>query len=118
MAVVLVVEDDEQVRVLAESILKEAGHETRCAATMTEAQALIAADEKIDVLFVDLSLLDYQEAGLEVAKAAAKHFPVSRSFTRPVAASLTGCLPCLSNGMCFSPSHIARTNSSPPSPTF
>jgi len=75
VSVVLVVEDDEQVRVLAESILKEAGHETRCAATMTEAQAIIASDEKIDVLFADLGLLDDQEAGLEIAQAAAKTRP-------------------------------------------
>ena len=72
MAVVLIVEDDEQVRVLAEGILQEAGHNTRSAATMTEAQAIIASDEKIDVLFVDLSLLDDQEAGIDVAQAAAK----------------------------------------------
>jgi DNA-binding NtrC family response regulator len=75
VAVVLVVEDDEQVRVMAECILQEAGHETRCAATMTEAQAVIASDEKIDVLFADLSLMDQQEAGLEIAQAAAKTRP-------------------------------------------
>jgi DNA-binding NtrC family response regulator len=72
VAIVLVVEDDEQVRVLAASILQEAGHETRCAATMTEAHAIIASDEKIDLLFVDLELMDDQEAGLEVAQAATK----------------------------------------------
>jgi DNA-binding NtrC family response regulator len=75
VAVVLIVEDDEQVRVLAESILEEAGHEIRCASTPAEAQAVIASDEKIDVLFVDLSLMDYQEGGLEVAQAAAKTRP-------------------------------------------
>jgi DNA-binding NtrC family response regulator len=75
VAVVLVVEDDEQVRVLAECILQEAGHETCCAATMTEAQALVESDEKIDVLFADLSLMDYQEGGLHLAQAAAKHRP-------------------------------------------
>jgi DNA-binding NtrC family response regulator len=75
VAVVLVVEDEEQVRVMAESILQEAGHETRCAASMTEAQAILESDEKIDVLFADLSLMDSQEAGLHLAQAAAKHRP-------------------------------------------
>jgi DNA-binding NtrC family response regulator len=75
VAVVLIVEDDEQVRILAESILQEAGHETRCATTTAEAKALIESDEKIDLLFVDLSLLEHQEEGLEVAQAAVKVRP-------------------------------------------
>jgi DNA-binding NtrC family response regulator len=73
--VVLIVEDDEQVRMLAESILQEAGHETRSAATMTEAHAIIESDEKIDALFVDLTLLDHHEAGLHLAEAAVKRRP-------------------------------------------
>jgi DNA-binding NtrC family response regulator len=72
VAVVLVVEDDEQVRVMADSILQDAGYETRSAATMAEAHAILASDEKIDLLFVDLELMDDQEAGLDVAQAAAK----------------------------------------------
>ena len=75
VAMVLIVEDDEQVRVLAESILEQAGHETRSAATMTEASAIIESDEKIDALFVDMALLDHQEAGLELAQAAADARP-------------------------------------------
>jgi len=75
MADVLIVEDDEQVRFLAESILQQAGHDTRSAATMAEARAIVETDEKFDVLFVDLSLMDHQEAGLEVAQAAAKTRP-------------------------------------------
>jgi DNA-binding NtrC family response regulator len=72
VAVVLIVEDDEQVRVMADSILQDAGYETRSAATMAEAHAILASDEKIDLLFVDLELMDDQEAGLDVAQAAAK----------------------------------------------
>ena len=60
---------------LAESILQEAGHETRSAATMTEAHAIIKSDEKIDALFVDVTLPDHQEAGLELAETAAKTRP-------------------------------------------
>jgi DNA-binding NtrC family response regulator len=70
--IVLIVEDDEQVRTLADSILQDAGYETRSAATTAEAQAIIDSDEKIDVLFVDLALLDHQEEGLHLAQAAAK----------------------------------------------
>jgi DNA-binding NtrC family response regulator len=60
---------------MAESILQEAGHETRSAATMAEAQAIIESDEKVDVLFVDLMLVDENEAGLRLAEAAAKVRP-------------------------------------------
>ena len=72
VAVVLVVEDDEQVRVMADSILQDAGYETRSAATMSEAHAILVSDEKIDVLLVDMELMDDPEAGLGVAQAAAK----------------------------------------------
>jgi DNA-binding NtrC family response regulator len=75
MAVILIVEDHEQVRMLAESVLQEAGHETCSAATATEASAIIESDKKFDLLFVDLSLLDHQEEGLLIAQAAAKSRP-------------------------------------------
>ena len=75
MAVVLIVEDDEQVRMLAESILQDAGHETRSAATISEAQAIVESDEKIDALFVDVTLPDHHEAGLQLARSAAKLRP-------------------------------------------
>src|SRR6266849_5067752 len=41
MAVVLIVEDDEQVRVLAESIIQDTGHETLTAANTDEALAIV-----------------------------------------------------------------------------
>jgi DNA-binding NtrC family response regulator len=75
VAVVLIVEDDQQVRMLAESILEDAGHETRSAATLTEAHAILESNEKIDALFVDVTLPDHHEAGLELAEAAAKTRP-------------------------------------------
>lgn len=75
MAVVLIVEDEEQVRTLAECILQDAGCETRSAATTAEAHAIIESDETIDVLFVDLTLLEHHEAGLHLAEAAAKLRP-------------------------------------------
>ena len=75
MAVILVVEDDEQVRMLAESVLQEAGHETCSAATAAEADAVIESGKNLDLLFVDLSLLEHQEEGLDVAHAAVKVHP-------------------------------------------
>jgi CheY-like chemotaxis protein len=46
-------EDDTQVRVLAEEILKEAGHQTLSAANVTEALALLRAYELITALFAE-----------------------------------------------------------------
>jgi DNA-binding NtrC family response regulator len=68
MAVVL--EDDEQVRVLAESILQEAGHTVIAATGSDGAQALLDKEQSIDVLFIDLSLGGDLEAGLRVAQEA------------------------------------------------
>ena len=111
MAVVLVVEDDEQVRLLAQSILQNAGHETRSAATLTEAHAILESDEKIDALFVDVTLPDHQEAGLELAEAATKTRPGLPVVYTTGRASRTGCSPCLSNRMSFSRSHTMVSNS-------
>ena len=60
---------------LAETTLQMAGHETCSAVSAAEAKAIIELDKKIDLLFVDLSLLEHQEEGLEVAQAAAKVHP-------------------------------------------
>ena len=82
MASILVVEDDEQVRTLAVTILEEAGHETRSAASTTEADTIIRSDAQFDVLFVDFTLLDDtyggpedRYAGLDLAQAAASFRP-------------------------------------------
>ena len=82
MASILVVEDDEQVRTLAVTILEEAGHQTLSAASTTEAQTIIRSDAKFDVLFVDVTLLDDpavgledRYAGLDLALAAASFRP-------------------------------------------
>jgi DNA-binding NtrC family response regulator len=69
MAVVLV-EDDEQIRVLAESVLQEAGHTVMAATGSEGAQALLDTQQPIDVLFIDLTLGGDLEAGLRVAQEA------------------------------------------------
>jgi DNA-binding NtrC family response regulator len=64
MAVILVVEDEEQVRVMVESILIDNGHQTLSAATTAQALAVIQTDEPIDLLFTDIRLGPAVDAGL------------------------------------------------------
>lgn len=74
MAAILVVEDEEQVRVLAESYLREQGHETFSAATKEQALAILDV-AKIDLLFVDIGLYEHRDIGLELAKQAVERNP-------------------------------------------
>jgi two-component system, cell cycle sensor histidine kinase and response regulator CckA len=75
MAEVLIVEDDEQVRVMAESVLQEAGHTVVAATGVDGARALLNTDRHFDVLFIDLNLGHDLEAGLRVAKDAQERRP-------------------------------------------
>jgi CheY-like chemotaxis protein len=75
MATVLIVEDEDQVRVLAESYLREQGHQTVSAATAEEALAVFEVVARIDVLFIDVILRGEIHAGLEVAKRARERQP-------------------------------------------
>jgi DNA-binding NtrC family response regulator len=72
---VLIVEDDEQVRVLAESFLKGEGHETLSAGTIEQALALLAGKKPIEIMFVDLALQGDPEAGLSLAAKAVELRP-------------------------------------------
>jgi CheY-like chemotaxis protein len=56
MSVILIIEDDEQVRVLAESVLRDAGYEVLAATAQEGAQALLNSDQSIDLVFVDVNL--------------------------------------------------------------
>jgi DNA-binding NtrC family response regulator len=75
MAVILIVEDEAQVLVLAESYLEENGHKAFSAGTATQALSIIESDEKIDLLFVDIGLGDDLEAGLKLARQAVGRRP-------------------------------------------
>jgi DNA-binding NtrC family response regulator len=76
MSVVLIVEDETQVLILAESVLQEAGYETVSASTVAEALAIVEApDQHIDLLFTDLGLRDETEGGLAIGQAFAKSRP-------------------------------------------
>jgi CheY-like chemotaxis protein len=78
MARVLIVEDEEQVRVLAESYLREQGHHTVSAvsaATPAETLAALKVADGVDVLFADLGLGEERHAGLDLAKEARQQRP-------------------------------------------
>ena len=75
MASVLIVEDEAQVLMLAESYLQEHGHQTLSASTVTGATTLLNGDEQIDLLFTDIGLQDDLEAGLKLATGAIERRP-------------------------------------------
>jgi len=75
MAVVLVVEDEDQVRVLAESYLEEQGHQVLSAGTPTGALAILQNSDAVELLFTDLDLKGDIHAGIELAMAAARLQP-------------------------------------------
>ncbi len=83
MAVILVVDDEEHLRVLAESVLRDCGHQTLSAATVDQALALIRAEPTIELIFTDINLADDMEAGLvhpglELAQQALRLRPTLR----------------------------------------
>jgi len=75
MGTVLIVEDEDQVRVLAESYLREQGHQTVSAATREEALAVFDMVDRVDVMFTDVILKGDIHAGLELAKEAVQRRP-------------------------------------------
>ena len=75
MAIVLIVEDDSQVRTLAESILQEDGYETVSASTVAEAQSLVHLDRKFDLVFTDIGLANHEEGGITVGQLVAQTQP-------------------------------------------
>ena len=75
VAVILLVEDEDQVRVLAESFLQTAGHTTLSAGSIEQALALLSSPEPIDLLFIDLNLKGESEAGLSLAVQAVETRP-------------------------------------------
>ena len=70
MAWVLIMEDEPQVRALAEEMLTQAGHRTLSAASVAEALALVRTYYLIDVLFTDGG-----PTGLDLAREAVALHP-------------------------------------------
>jgi DNA-binding NtrC family response regulator len=75
MALVLIVEDEEQVRVLAESYLRGEGHRTLSASTVDEALAALDVADGVDILFTEIGLNDAIHGGLELAKEVVQRRP-------------------------------------------
>ena len=75
MANILLVEDEEQVRVLTESFLQTAGNTTLSAGSVDQALALLETEQSVDLLFIDLRLQGDDEAGLALATEAVKKRP-------------------------------------------
>jgi two-component system cell cycle sensor histidine kinase/response regulator CckA len=75
MSIVLIVEDDEGVRVLTQSIVEEMGHIGLTAANPEEATALLAADRSIALLLTDLDMAGNSLAGVELAREAVQTRP-------------------------------------------
>jgi len=75
MATVLLAEDDDQVRVLAESYLEEQGHEVLSAGTAAGALALLDKAAQLDVLFTTIDLKGEVAAGIKLADEAVKRKP-------------------------------------------
>jgi DNA-binding NtrC family response regulator len=75
MGVLLIVEDEEQVLVLAKSYLEEHGHTALSADTAEGALAVIEAQDGVDVMFTNVGLQGDLHAGLDLAKQAVERRP-------------------------------------------
>jgi DNA-binding NtrC family response regulator len=75
MATVLLVEGDDQVRVLTESYLEEQGHEVLSAGTAAGALALLGKLPKVDLLFTNIDLKGELAAGIQLAQDACQRKP-------------------------------------------
>jgi len=78
MATILLVEDEDQVRLLAESYLEEQGHQVLSAGTSDGALAILHTKTGIDLLFTDLDLKGDIHAGINLADEAIKILPQLR----------------------------------------
>ena len=75
MARILIVEDDVFIRQNAEWLVEDLGHQFLAARDLDEAMKHLAADQPIDVLFVDIRLDTRPLGGYEVADKAISLMP-------------------------------------------
>jgi CheY-like chemotaxis protein len=76
MSVVLIVEDETPVLILAETVLQEVGYETASASTLADALAIIESSHRqFDLLFTDINLKGETDGGLRVGTVFAKSRP-------------------------------------------
>ena len=80
MVAVLLADDEDQVRLLAESYLEEQGHDVLSAGTAAGALALLDKTAQVDVLFTNVDLKGEIAAGFELAHEAARRKPYLKVF--------------------------------------
>jgi CheY-like chemotaxis protein len=73
MTRVLIVEDEEVVLILAQSVLEEHGYQTQTAGDLAGASALLESEDAPDCLFTDINLGG--ESGLDLAARAREILP-------------------------------------------
>lgn len=78
MAVILVVEDEAFIRVMAERMIQGWGHQTLSAGDVDEALSLLRSPQHIDALFTDIRLKTALLGGFELALEAIKLRPKLR----------------------------------------
>jgi DNA-binding NtrC family response regulator len=71
VASILIIEDDEHVRLSAESFLADEGHHTLTASTAEQALALLEGAAEIDLVLVDVAFNGDIHASLTLARRAA-----------------------------------------------
>jgi CheY-like chemotaxis protein len=67
MAAILLVEAEDQVRVLAASFLEDQGHTVLTTATADGAFAILRSDQPVDLLLTEITLKEDVEGGIELA---------------------------------------------------
>jgi len=70
MAIILVVEDDALIRMVAEMMIQDWGHETLSASDEDEALAILRSSQRIDALFTDIYLKASVLGGCNLASQA------------------------------------------------
>jgi CheY-like chemotaxis protein len=68
MPTVLIVEDEVQILLFADTVLRRAGYQTLTAATVAEAQAIISSGKELDLVFTDVMLANHREGGLTIGQ--------------------------------------------------
>jgi CheY-like chemotaxis protein len=107
----LVVEDEPDLRVLAESNIADLGYETLSAANGREALALLNENQRITLLFTDINMPDVPDGidGLELARRAVELRPGLRVIYTTAAGGLTdGMAALFVDGATFLPKPYTR----------
>ena len=78
MAVILVVEDEAFLRIMAESMIQDWGHQTLSASNVDQALLVLRSPQHIGALFTDIHLKAATLGGFELAHEAVKLRPELR----------------------------------------